>query len=373
MKPSSLHICSALALLASPAAAELKYENNSGGSVRLYGQFNPAIVSVDDGQHTETNLVDNDLTNSRVGLEVLQPFGDNMFGFKFETGLSLPNSTEYDQDGHSMSDGWDRTDLRHIDFWLSGDWGKASVGQGSMASDGVAEVDLSLVGFALYAYTADANSGFLFRDHSDVLSGPRIGDTTDDFDGGRKTRFRYDTPSLAGFTLSASYGQDELADHDDADYYDVAVRYSNTFANGIELSAGLAYSERDDDGDSRDRNDVIGSASLMLQNGLSFTAATGRRDNDAHGVSDPEYYYLKVAYEADWFGFGKTGVGVHYYDGEDFFEEGSDSEVWGIGAVQRIDRWNVDAYLTYQQHSFDGDTVSYHDVDTVMLGARWAF
>ncbi len=364
----------AFVALAAPVAAELKYENASGGSVRLYGQFNPAIVSVDDGDHTETNLVDNDLSNSRVGLELLQPYGQGlMFGFKFETALSLPNSTEYDQDGHSFTDGWDRTDIRHVDFWLSGNWGKVSVGQGSMASDGAAEVDLSYVGTALYAYTADANASFLYRDDFDVLSGPTIGATTDDFDGSRRARLRYDTPSLAGFTISAAYGRNELAHNDDADYYDIAVRYRNTFANGVEFAAGLAYSERNDDGDSRDRNDVIASGSVLLQNGLSFTAAAGRRDNDAAGASDPEYYYLKVAYEADWFAFGKTGIGVHYYDGEDFNEDGSDSEVWGIGAVQRIDAWNVDAYLTYQQHSFDGDTESYQDVDTVMLGARWKF
>lgn len=52
----------------SAASAQLLYENQSGGSVQLYGQFNPAIISVDDGQETETNIRDNDLSRSRVGL-----------------------------------------------------------------------------------------------------------------------------------------------------------------------------------------------------------------------------------------------------------------------------------------------------------------
>ena len=52
----------ALCVLGQPALAELKYENNSGGYVEIYGQLNPSIISVDDGEQTETNLLDNDLS-----------------------------------------------------------------------------------------------------------------------------------------------------------------------------------------------------------------------------------------------------------------------------------------------------------------------
>jgi hypothetical protein len=44
----NLRLPSVAALLAAttaiPAAAEMKYENNSGGYVLLYGQLNPAII-----------------------------------------------------------------------------------------------------------------------------------------------------------------------------------------------------------------------------------------------------------------------------------------------------------------------------------------
>ncbi|GGH26214.1 Outer membrane protein (porin) [Cribrihabitans marinus] len=370
---AQIRTVSALALaaagLAAPAAAEFKYENGSGGSVTLYGQFNPAIISVDDGQQTETNLVDNDLSRSRLGILVDQPLGANTFGFRFEAGLGFPNSTEYNQLGSDIS-GWTRQDIRHFDFWLSGDWGQVSLGQGSMASDGAAEANLSYAGTALYAYTADTNAAYLFRDPFGVLSGPSVGSMTSDFDGGRLTRLRYDTPRFSGLKLSAAWGRNELAQNDDRDYYDIAASYSRSLGNA-EFKAGLAYAVRDDNGVKR--SDVIGSAAVLLSSGLSFAASVGTRDDDTAGASDPDYYYLNVGYEGDWLAAGKTGFGVHYYDGADFNRDGSSSEVVGLGVVQRVDAWNVDAYLTYQTYSYEDDVAAYQDLSTVALGAIWKF
>ncbi|MFT5006577.1 MAG: hypothetical protein ACI8YI_002204 [Paracoccaceae bacterium] len=71
------------------AAAEMRYENGSGGSVLLYGQFNPAYQMFDDGVAKQSTVVDNVHSNSRVGLWLRQPFGTNTFSFNFETGLGL--------------------------------------------------------------------------------------------------------------------------------------------------------------------------------------------------------------------------------------------------------------------------------------------
>lgn len=370
---SNLKITTAVALLAAstaiPAAAELKYENNSGGYVLIYGQLNPAIISVDDGEQTETNLLDNDLSRSRVGLRLMQPFGANEFGFRFETGLGLPNSTEVDQNG-SFYSGWSREDLRHVDFWLEGDWGRFSAGQGSMASDGAAEADLSYVGTALYSFLADSNNSFIFRDPAGVLSGPTVGGITDSFDGSRRARVRYDTPEFSGFTASVAWGQNVLTSGDDRDYYDAALRYANEFG-GADFSAAVGYQVRDDDGTKR--SDVVGSASVLLQSGLSFTVASGSRDDDAAGASDPSYYYAKVGYEGDWFSFGKTGVGVHYYDGSDFNLDGSSTTGWGVGAVQKVESINTDVYLTYQEYEYEDSVANYQDLSTWVLGAKWQF
>ena len=356
---------------ATSAFAELKYENNSGGYVELYGQFNPALISVDDGQETETRVLDNDLSNSRVGLRLMQPFGTNEFTFRFETGLGLPGSASADQFG-TNSDGWSREDIRHVDFALKGGWGKFSAGQGSMASDGAAEVDLTYVGTALYSFTNDENSSFFYRGTDGVLSDITIGDSSSNFDGSRRGRIRYDTPDFNGFSAAIAYGQNILSSSDDDDYYDISLGYQSTFAGGAEFKAALAYAVRSRDDNSGDRKDTIGSASVLLPSGLGVTFAAGTRDEDEAGVSDPSFWYGKLSYEGDWIAWGKTGVGIDYYDGSDFETDGSSTQAWGIAVVQRIDSINTDAYLKYRNHDFD-DGTSFDKNAAWVLGARWRF
>ncbi|WP_170759350.1 porin [Ruegeria lacuscaerulensis] len=354
-----------------PAAAELKYENNSGGYVLLYGQLHPALISVDDGQETDTRVLDNDLSNSRVGLRLMQPYGANEFTFRFETALGLPNSTEWNQLGTNFS-GWTRSDIRHVDFALKGDYGKFSAGQGSMVSDGAAETDLSYVGTALYSFTNDENSAFFYRETNGILSGITIGDSSSNLDGSRRGRIRYDTPDFNGFSAGIAYGENILSSSDDDTYYDVGVFYGNTFAGGVEFAASLAYAVRDFDNASGERKDTIGSASVLLPSGFSFTAAAGTRDDTASGASDPNYWYAKIAYEGDWVSWGKTGVGIDYFDGSDFNTDGSSTKAWGVAVVQKIEAINTDAYLKYRNHDFD-DGTSFDNNEAWVLGARWKF
>ncbi len=70
---------------------------------------------------------------------------------------------------------------------------------------------------------------------------------------------------------------------------------------------------------------------------------------------------------------GKTGVGVHYYDGEDFNVTGSSAKGWGIGAVQKVENLNTDIYLTYQMYEYEDAAATYQDLTTWVLGARWKF
>ncbi|MFY2824766.1 porin [Ruegeria sp. MALMAid1280] len=370
-----LQLSSMAAVLAAttaiPAAADLKYENNSGGYVELYGQFDPVIVSVDDGEETETRLLDNDLSNSRVGLRLMQPYGSNEFMFRFESGLGLPSTGTANQDG-TNTNGWTRSDIRHVDFSLKGGYGKFSAGQGSMASDGAAETDLSYVGTALYSFTNDENGAFFYRGTDGILSDITVGDSSSNFDGGRRGRIRYDTPDFNGFSAAIAYGQNILSSSDDDDYYDIAFSYGNTFANGVEFAASVAYAVRDFDDGPGERKDTIGSASVLLPSGFSFTAALGTRDDTATGASDPDYWYTKLAYEGDWVSWGKTGVGIDYFDGSDFENEGSSTKSWGIAVVQRIDSINTDAYLKYRNHDFD-DTVDFDKNEAWVLGALWKF
>ncbi len=357
---------------ASAQAGELKWDYGNGGYVEVYGAFHPAIISVDDGEDEQTKLLDNSLATSRVGVNAVHPSGDSTFRFRFETALSLPTATQVNQN-QTFYEGWDREDIRHFDFSFEGDWGKIWMGQGGMASDGAAESDLSYVSTTLYSFTADENAIYIFRDMAGGLANnPVIAESAGTFDGGRRTRIRYDTPNYNGFSARVAWGKNALSYDDEDTYYDLGIFYENELASGTAVSASVAYAVRERDRPGN-RNDLFASASILFANGLSLTAATGRRNEDKAQDAEPTYFYAKVAYEADWFSFGKTGIGIDYFNGQDFRSDGSDSEALGIAIVQKVASVNADVYLKYRSHDFDENTASYQKVETVVLGAFFKF
>jgi len=348
------------------------YENASGGTFTYYGQFSPAFTSVDDGTETETNFADSDLSNSRVGMRIAQPFGDMTFGFRGEVALGFPLTSEYDQNGlDDGAGGWDRGDIRYVDFTLEGAWGKVYLGQGAMFADGAAEITLAEVGGLLYQYTGDGNGFYQFRDPGGALSGIRVEDAFGTFDGSRRTRLRYDTQPIRGFTFGAAVGTNELSSSDEDTYADIGVYYEQDYGSA-EVKAGLAYQYRDRDGGGETTSWVT-SAGVVLENGVGFAAGYGTQDDDRTGRSDPSWFYLQATYEADFWSGGKTGFGVDYYEGADFETDGSESSAWGIGVIQKIDAYNLEVYLSYREHSFEEVGTQYADLSSYLFGARWKF
>ncbi|MCE8506887.1 hypothetical protein KBY28_00345 [Ruegeria pomeroyi] len=179
------------AITAVPAAAELKWDNASGGYVQIYGQVSPAWQSVDDGVQSKDTFVDNAHSNTRVGLWVVQPMYQGTFKFNLETALGLRSSGGVSQTNTPKGADWDRTDLRKIDFsYASESWGTIYVGQGSMASDGVADITLNNNGMTTYNGIGDFAGSFQFRTAAGALSGVTIGSVNPSLDGGRQGRVR---------------------------------------------------------------------------------------------------------------------------------------------------------------------------------------
>lgn len=360
----------ALAAMTVPAMAELKYDNASGGSVSLYGQFSPAYQWVDDGEETSSELVDNAHSNTRVGLMLLQPLGEGTFSFNFETALGLRSSDGVTQGSLPKGVDWSRTSLRKVDFaYDSNEYGKFYLGQGSMASDGIADIDMSGTTMVNYNGISDTAGSFRFRDSGGALSTVAIADIAPSLDGGRRGRIRYDTPTFSGFTLSAAMGEEILASGNDDEFYDVALRYAGEFG-AIRVQSGLGYAHKDSDGG--DTDDTFGSVAVLHESGFNGALALGHRDGGG------DYVYGKVGYQADWFSIGKTSLSVDLYDGSDFALSGgatsSDTQVWGIGASQMLDEHNVELYLGYRTYDFsDNSGASYQDIDSVLAGARWKF
>jgi len=364
--PLKLTFVAVAAGLAAPAAAEMKFDNGSGGHVLLYGQLNPAYLSFDDGISSTSDVVDNTNSNSRVGLWYRQSHGENEFTFNFETALGLRPSAGLSQNFTPKGVNWQRTSIRKVDFaYRTARYGTFSAGQGSMATDGVAEVDLSGTSVITYASMPDTAGGFRFRDSAGILSNRFVGGAFGDFDGGRLGRVRYDSPDFNGFTVSAAYGEQILAQNVDFDSTDIALRYGGEFGD-FRVRAAIGYADIELANGVK-REDTIGSFSAFHSSGFNVTIASGKR------TSAGSYGYGKLGYQAQWFGVGKTALSLDYYRGSDRVSDGSTSTSYGFGAVQKFDKARVEAYLGYRTYELSETTVSYLDASSVMFGARWKF
>lgn len=362
-----------LSASATCALAGPKYDNGSGGQMWWYGQIDPSILSANDGQDTITEFVDNNSSNTRAGIWIVQPYDNGMeFSFNFETALGFAESSGLNQLNAGTRDvwDWDQRDIRKADLRLKTAFGTFWAGQGSMASDGAGQVDLSGTTLVNYVSIADVAGGILLRRGNGTLSGITIGSAFASFDGGRFGRVRYQTPEFAGFSVSAAWGQDILNKDSDAEIWDAALRYGNSFGD-VTVSAAMGYQSLMRPG-SPDRNDTFFSASALHASGVNVTFATGERNTAG------SYWYLKAGYRADWLAVGETALAVDYYSGDGMALTGpatsSSSDVWGVGVVQGFDDLNLETYLGYRLYSFDDNSgASYQDASTILLGARWKF
>ena len=305
--------------------------------------------SVDDGVQDYNRLVDNASSNSRVGFWLEQAYGANTLRFNFETAFSFRSSDGVSQSSKGDVISWSRSNIRFVDFQFETEnYGTFSAGQGSMASDGVAYADFSGTGLGASTSVADLAGGYDFRTAAGALSGISIGDAFSDLDGSRLGRVRYDSKSFGGLVFSASYGTDILAANNDRETYDVALRYGNDELGAFALDAALGAAWTEQTG-SQDRRDITGSVSLLHKDsGVSLSVAAGDRDIGG------SYGYAKLGYAADLIAAGKTSFSIDYYDGSDMVSTGDTSESWGVTAVQKIDRLNLDLI---------------RDVRTVLAGA----
>lgn len=397
------------ALVASGAGAagaqglpDVEREFANGSTLQFYGQINKGILGYDDGVDTETyDLIDNDNSSTRFGLRYTQPFGDwtfeNVNEFEYApystANINITNDTPSSEDYDLSND-----NIRKIDFTLESERiGKFWLGQGSMATDGTAEVDLSGTDVIGYSSVADSAAAQLFRYTDRDLEasfGPEVGDAFTNYDGGRLFRVRYDTPSFNGFSVAFAYGRDLLSDDEDEreiNQYDVSLNYENEF-DVFEVAGSVGYFGTDED-----ISVWSGSASgLHTPTGLNATFAAGLQDTDG---DEGTYWYGKLGVQRELVAWGDSAAALDYYSGNDVFtsdsielfdgdgnpvfdENGdavsgditsSDSTSWGVSLVQNVDAWNTEVWFTYRTYDYSDDFQRYEDGQAIFGGARFSF
>ena len=352
-----------------PAAAEpdLKYENNSGGTVEFYGHLSPTFVRSNDGQDSRTVYASNDTSPSRIGLRLAQPFSDNLtFGVRLETGLGFAATSDYNQFNDPKILDWQRTDIRWADLSVKGDFGTFYAGQGSMAADGVTEYNFEGVQMAILNELQDENGGYFLRQSDGVLSTTAtLGLSFNGLDPTRRGRIRYDSPYFSGFQFRIATGKDILTPGSEDKFSDAQIHYKQTLGN-TKIEGGIGYEVRQRPG-TPDRERLLSSVAVEFGSGFNFALASSRQHNG------PRYNYASVGYNANFWSIGQTSFVIDHFNGEDYNVSGSTSKSWGIGAAQYFFDGELQVYVGYRRYDYQEIAVSFMEADNWTLGARWNF
>ena len=379
----------ALLALAGAATAQglppIEREFSNGSTLLFYGQINKGVLSYDDGRDTESYaLIDNDNSDTRFGLSYTLSIGDwafkNVNEFSYAP-YATSNINIVDNSPDSDAYEFNNTNIRKIDFTLEqARYGKFWLGQGSMATDGIAQIDLSDTDVIAYSSVEDSAKAQIIRfsapglSFDGSLSGIEIGDVYANFDGDRRVRVRYDTPEISGFTFAAAFGRNLLSDDQDTreeNLADASLTYAGKF-DTIKVAAGLGYYWQENDATS-----WAGSASaLHAPTGLNFTVSAGSLDDNGDNAT---YWYTKLGLLRDVIAWGATAVSLDYYSGDNLYLDSdagitsSSSKSWGLAVVQNIDRANTELWLTWRSYDYADNAASYEDGQAIFGGARFKF
>lgn len=345
---------------------------NDDAYFRFYGQINKGLLVFDDGASTLGYFpVDNGNSSTRFGLLLYSAINEGWsLGANLEWEWNPYSTNNVDQLNRGDFD-WDTDLLRKAEAYVTSETlGKLWLGQGSMASDSSAEVDLSGTSVVGYSLVADMAGGPFFRFDDGVLTSVHVKDAFTNFDGlGRKMRARYDTPKFfGGFSLATSVGTQVVPTVTDVTVWDVAARYEHTF-DDYKVAGAIAFSRPGDDQSLFD-----GSISVLhVATGLSLTAAAAYSDEE---LADGRYGYVKLGYQTDYFEAGKTAFSVDAYYGEDIAAAATNSTSFGAQFVQNLDYWQTELYLGARLYSYEETQAAAMDIDdsfAVLAGARVKF
>jgi hypothetical protein len=261
--------------------------------------------------------------------------------------------------------------------------GRVTLGRINTSTAGLTTIDLGGAGV-----TANASIGYTQRGFLEPLSGQSWaallgGNTVNGSSLSRAQAIRYDSPTVGGFSVSGSWGENDL--------WDVALRYAGEFS-GFRVAAGIGYADNVGGvGDALEDNavgvvgftgaqisQVKGSASILhVASGLYLTGARVVQDNDAASNRDTTLWYVQGGISKNWTSLGKTTVYGEYTRIDDAVLSGgnfAETTVTGFGIVQMVDAAAMDLFLSYRNFSADLENgAPTEDFSVVMGGARIRF
>lgn len=365
-------------------------KGNRKVSVTLSGFVGHQVLWWDDGIVSDMYFGDGGNYGSRFrfrGEAKISP--EITAGFLYEFGVANNSISSMNQTNGGDDLGGVGTPgiLRDSTVWMRhARLGMVKIGHGSTATDNLILIDLGGMAGAGTADIALYNGGFQAANAGGVYTNATWGQLINggtSFDTTRRNHVLYETPTLAGFSVQAAYGEDN--------FWDVALRYAGEH-HGFRLAFGIGYQEDTEFNGAagaficttncnRKDTEFKGSASVLhVATGLFLTGAWGTRDVDTGATSfDMGFWYLAGGVRRNFFGFGDTVLFAEYSEHSDFarmnFADPS-SEVthWGLGINQYIDAAAMEVFLTYKNFEASATTApNIEDFQAVIGGARVNF
>lgn len=375
-------------------------------TLRLSGQVNAMLMIWDDGTERDAYLVDNTESSTRFKLDgVTRIHADWSATFLLEIEVEAARSGSIDQktDGAPNENADGRLDGRIMALSLgNARFGRLWIGRYSPATDNLITWGNRVANNPVANATPNRGEGLFLRlpEGTNGCTGSAclLNQTWSQFMSSQDTRrghvLRYDTPSLAGFVLSAAWGEDDLAD--------VALRWRKTF-NSVDATFGIGHlRDTDEDEDTnmtpcpvaagggafcRQRRfglrRTVGSFGIRhTPSGLYMVGAAARDRNDE--LSSPRglftgaarqdrghMAYLQGGTRKRFYSLGKTTLYGEYQLFRDFSLHrnvafgasgqsevvASDVNVWGFGLVQDIDAANLQLFAGFRRATADIDVL----------------
>ena len=358
-------------LLAAAVAGAIAPVVAQAVDVSVSGHVNRMIRYADDGHDSEIQHLDSGASLSRWRMTAEGELdGGMMAGATIESAFSS-NSAGTPLD--SGAGGNDNTSLRHSYIWLSGNFGKLSLGHTAPAGTGSMWSSHSGAWAGTEYSTTENANGVLLRTSGGKYvvtetSGPGH-DINEDGElehatvttetaaslwsafksvyTSRSDVLRYDTPSIGPVSMGVSI--------DGADMW--AVQGSlNTDMGGVSVTGGAVFAEANAD------DKLFGiSGGVAFGNGTSVNVAYGTNDSFDDDHTDA---YVNLSHS-----WGNTSVAIDYRS-VDNATPGMEGQSIGLGFNQSMGN-GVDVYAGYHNYSIDmDDGTDVEDVDVFHIGSR---
>jgi hypothetical protein len=381
-------------------------KGNRKVSLTISGYVNEQIQWWDDGGESNVYQGTNESDQTRFRfLGKAKINADWSAGYLLEFGAWGARQGQYNANNDDAGSSVNSVTIRHSAWYLqSATIGKFTLGQTSAANDGITELTLAktiTVDKPIQIFTP--NAGFSLRRNGSITGNAtwnQLSTIPQAGEGDRYNVIRYDTPVFAGFTASASWGEDDL--------WAVALRYAGEFS-GFRLAAGIGYSAISDgaernlvDLDGGDGEELGLTASVLhVPTGLFATFTYGRaEDHDRKliaGVTGDtdEGWNIQAGIQRNFIPLGATTLYGEYYQGDfgtavnlsnDTIRTiggqdvlSTDVDVWGLAAIQSIDAAALDLYIAYRHYEADVTTTGgakitgIDNFQTVFGGAKISF